>query len=302
MDEALFTLSMPENEPVREYGPGTVEKRELKARLRELGSTEIEIPLIIGGEEVRTGDLGRSASPHDHGRTLATYHRAGALEIARAREVALSAWKDWARVPWPERVSVFLRAAELLAGPWRSTINGATILGQSKSVYQAEIDAACEMIDFFRFNGHFIDRIYSEQPASMLGIWDRLEWRPLEGFVFAVSPFNFTSIAGNLSAAPAMMGNTVLWKPASSAVYSGYFTMQLLIEAGLPPGVINFLPGGGAEVGDAVLAAPELAGIHFTGSTATFRHLWSAVGERIVGEVGEVNAAGDDECLELIGA
>jgi 1-pyrroline-5-carboxylate dehydrogenase len=295
MDEALFTLSMPENEPVLGYMPDSPERRELKARLESLSTEQIEIPLIIGGKEVKTGMLGKCVMPHDHAHALATYHEAGPEEIQAAVKAARDAWPEWTRIPWPERVSIFLKAAEILSGPWRSTLNAATMLNQSKTVHQAEIDAACELIDFFRFNAHFADRIYSEQPASTLGIWDRLEWRPLEGFVFAASPFNFTSIAGNLASAPAMMGNTVIWKPASSAVYSGYWVMKLLMQAGLPPGVINFVPAPGYLMGREVPSFSDLAGIHFTGSTSTFRDLSRDIGDnivhyrsypRIVGETG----------------
>lgn len=295
MDEAQFTLSQPQNEPMLGYFPGSFERRELKACLDSLTRCEIEIPLVIGGQEVRTGRLADCVIPHAHGHRLAKVHLAGPAEAAQAADAAEQARRDWSHLPWPERVSIFLKAAELLAGPWRSTLNASTMLGQSKTAFQAEIDAACELIDFFRYNAHFADRIYSEQPASALGIWDRLEWRPLEGFVLAVSPFNFTSIAGNLAAAPAVMGNTVVWKPASSAVYSGYHLMRLLMEAGLPDGVINFLPGPGRAIGDALLDRPDLAGIHFTGSTGTFRGIWRGVGERleryrsyprVVGETG----------------
>jgi len=295
MSEAQLALSPPSNEPVLEYRPGSSEKREIKTRLDSLSGSEIEIPLVIAGVEVRTGRLGRCVVPHAHGQVLATYHQAGPAEVARAADAADAVWDDWSRLPWAERVSVFLKAAELLAGPWRATINAATMLGQSKTVYQAEIDAACETVDFLRFNSHFTGRIYAEQPMSTVGIWDRTEWRPLEGFVFAATPFNFTSIAANLPSAPAMMGNTVLWKPASSAVYSGYYLMRLFEEAGLPPGVINFLPGSGAAVGEPTISDPRLAGVHFTGSTPTFEGIWRAVADhlgryrsypRIVGETG----------------
>jgi 1-pyrroline-5-carboxylate dehydrogenase len=295
VDEALFTLSNPQNEPVKTYAPGSPEREELKEKLAELAGTQIEIPLIIGGREVRTGRTGQCVVPHDHGHLLATYHQAGPEEVRLAVEAAREARRSWPRVPWPERVSVFLKAAELLSGPWRATLNAATMLGVGKTVHQAEIDSGCELVDFLRFNAHFVDDIYSEQPGSVLGIWDRLEWRPLEGFVFAISPFNFTSLSTNLATAPAMMGNTVIWKPASSAVYPDYWVMRLLIEAGLPPGVINFLPGPGRVIGDELLRHPELAGVHFTGSTATLRGIWKTIGEniatyrsypRIVGETG----------------
>lgn len=295
MDEAQVTLSTPENEKILDYAAGSPEKRALKSALERLGDEVIEIPLIIGGREIYTGNTTTCVMPHRHGHVLAKCHQAGPAEIAQAVAAANEAWQTWPRLPWPERVSVFLRAAELMAGPHRATINAATMLGQSKTAFQAEIDAACESIDFFRFNAHFIDRIYSEQPESTLGVWDRLEWRPLEGFILAISPFNFTSIAVNLSSAPAMMGNTVVWKPASSAVYSGYYLMKVLMEAGLPDGVINFVPAPGAAVGEHAVTHPDLAGIHFTGSTPTFRHLWKEVGNniasyrsfpRLVGETG----------------
>ncbi len=311
MDEALFTLSTPANEPVLPHAPGSPERLALKAKLDELASTEIEIPLIIGGQEVRTGRTALCVMPHDHRHVLAVYHQAGPVEVQMAIDAAHAAWHEWPKLPWPERVSIFLKAAEMLAGPRRAEFNAATMLGIGKNVYQSEIDAICELADFFRFNGHFVDGIYSHQPESSLGVWDRLEWRPLEGFVFAVSPFNFTSIAGNLCSAPAMMGNTIIWKPASSAVYPAYAIMRLLIAAGLPPGVINFLPGPGAAVGNPLVAHRDLAGIHFTGSTGTFQRMWSAVGQnitgyrsypRIVGETGGkdfvfVHASADIDAL-----
>src|SRR5947209_3587042 len=256
---------------------------------------QIEIPLVIGGEEVRTGDTFESVMPHDKDHVLATVHSGGAPEVERAIKAAGEAWADWHRTPWEERAAVFLRAAELLAGPWRSTLNAATMLGQSKTAHQAEIDAACELIDFWRFNVEYMLRIYAEQPVSSPGTWNRMEYRPLEGFVFAVSPFNFTSIAGNLPTSAALMGNTVLWKPASTAAYSAHFLMKLFEEAGLPPGVINLVYGSGSEIGDPALASPDLAGVHFTGSTAVFQSMWKTVGDniasyhgypRIVGETG----------------
>jgi 1-pyrroline-5-carboxylate dehydrogenase len=285
----------PVNEPVKSYAPGTPERASLKSRLGELRATELEIPLIIGGEEVRTGRLGTCVIPHAHGRVLARYHKAGRAEVERAIAAAAEARRTWSRVPWYERAAVLLRAADMLAGPWRDTLNASTMLGQSKTAHQAEIDAACEVIDFWRFNPHFAQRIYEDQPISSPGTWNRVEYRALDGFVFAVTPFNFTSIGANLPTSPALMGNTVLWKPASTGVYPAYFNMKLLMAAGLPPGVINLVVGSGGEVGDPVLASPEFAGLHFTGSTAVFQGMWKAIGAnmpmyrtypRIVGETG----------------
>jgi 1-pyrroline-5-carboxylate dehydrogenase len=295
MSQGNFRVPEPRNEPVLSFAPGTPERAALKARIGELQAQEIEIPLVIGGREVRTGRMGEARAPHRHGLRLARWHQAGAAEAQAAVEAARSARRDWAALPFAERASVFLRAADLLSGGWRPTLNGATMVGQSKSVLQAEIDAACEAADFWRFNPWFAERILSEQPASAPGMWNRAEYRPLEGFVFAVTPFNFTSIAANLPTAPALMGNTVVWKPASSAVYSGWFVYKLLEAAGLPPGVINFVPGPGSAVGDPVLASPDLAGLHFTGSTAVFQRMWRTVAEnlpryrgypRLVGETG----------------
>jgi 1-pyrroline-5-carboxylate dehydrogenase len=295
MSNGIFTLPAPVNEPVRDYAPGSPERASLKRRLDELNGQRIDIPMIIGGEEVRTGTTAQAVKPHDHEHVLADYHVGGAAEVERAVAAAGKARKEWAETPWWERAAVFLRAAELLAGPWRDTINAATMLGQSKTVYQAEIDAACELTDFLRFNTTYMRRILEEQPTSSPGVWNRLEYRGLEGFVFAVAPFNFTAIAGNLSTAPAMMGNTVILKPASTAVYSCYFLMKMFEEAGLPPGVINLVLGPGSAIGNAALASPELAGIHFTGSTAVFQDMWRTVGNniasyrsypRIVGETG----------------
>jgi 1-pyrroline-5-carboxylate dehydrogenase len=254
-----------------------------------------EIPLIIGGRDVKTGDLAKCVCPHDHGHVLATFHQAGETEVKAAIEASQAAWKEWSEIPWQARAGVFLKAADLLAGPWRDTINAATMLNQSKTVFQAEIDSACELIDFWRFNTGYMRDILADQPTSSEGMWNRVEYRALEGFVFAVTPFNFTSIAGNLPTAPALMGNVSLWKPASSSVLSGYYIMRLLQEAGLPPGVINFVPGRGAAVGNPTVASPLLAGLHFTGSTATFQHMWKTIGDnianyksypRIVGETG----------------
>jgi len=285
----------PRNEPVKDYAPGSPERAELQQRLRELERERIEIPLVIGGKDVTTKDTFEAVEPHRKSHVLADVHAGGPAEVEQAIAAAREARHDWARLPWEERAAVFLRAAELLAGPWRATVNAATMLGQSKTAHQAEIDAACELTDFFRFNVEFMTRIYKEQPNSASGTWNRLEYRPLEGFVFAVTPFNFTAISGNLPSAPALMGNTVVWKPASTAAFSAHFVMRLFQEAGLPDGVINLVYGPGATIGDAALASPELAGIHFTGSTTVFNSMWQTVGSnvgeyrnypRIVGETG----------------
>ncbi len=271
----------PENEPVLDYAPGTPERDEIKAELDRQASREIEIPLIIGGEEVRTGDLGEVVMPHDHDHVLARWHRAGADEARAAIEASREAWSEWSSWDWEDRAAVFLRAADLLSGPWRARINAATMLGQSKTVHQAEIDSACELIDFWRFNVHYATRIYGDQPDSGAGVWNRLDYRPLEGFVYAISPFNFTSIGGNLPTAPAIMGNVAVWKPDPASLLANYHTMRLLEAAGLPEGVVNFVPGDPEEVSRPLLESPELAGIHFTGSTGTFRHLWRQVSERV---------------------
>jgi 1-pyrroline-5-carboxylate dehydrogenase len=278
---AIIHLPTPENEPVLSYAPGTPERTALKEAIDRLGSEEVEIPVIIGGEEIYTGRTREVVSPHDHGRTLATWHGAGPEEVKRAIDVATAAQREWASWKWEERAAVFERAADLLAGPWRQTINAATVLGQSKTAHQAEIDSACELIDFLRFNVHFMQQVYAEQPISSPGMWNRLDHRPLEGFVYAITPFNFTAIAGNLPTAPAMLGNVALWKPSHSALFSNYFVMRMLEAAGLPPGVINFVPGDPVEVSDVVLSDRRLAGIHFTGSTDVFRSIWKTVGDRI---------------------
>jgi 1-pyrroline-5-carboxylate dehydrogenase len=295
MSFGLFRPPTPQNEPVKSYAPGSPERADLQARLAEMKSQRIELPLVIGGEEVRTGETFDAVMPHDKEHALATVHKGGADEVDRAIKAAAVAWEDWHRTPWEERAAVFLRAAELLAGPWRATLNAATMLGQSKTAHQAEIDAACELTDFWRFNVEYMLRIYAEQPLSAPGTWNRLEYRPLEGFVFAVTPFNFTAIGGNLPTSAALMGNTVLWKPASTAAYSAHFLMKLYEEAGLPPGVINLIYGSGAEIGDPALASADLAGVHFTGSTPVFQSMWKTIGNnivryrnypRIVGETG----------------
>jgi 1-pyrroline-5-carboxylate dehydrogenase len=291
----IFRVPEPHNEPVLGYESGSREREELRLRLNELSGERLDIPLVIGGEDIQTGDTFEAVMPHKRSHVLADVHKGGAPEVDRAVAAAADAWEDWSRTPWEDRAAVFLRAAELLAGPWRQTLNAATMLGQSKTAHQAEIDAACELIDFWRFNVQYMTRIYEEQPISSPGVWNRLEYRPLEGFVFAVTPFNFTSIAGNLPTSAALMGNTVVWKPASTAAVSAHFLMRLFEEAGLPPGVINLVYGSGAAVGDPALASEHLAGIHFTGSTPVFQGMWKTVGEsiagyrnypRIVGETG----------------
>jgi 1-pyrroline-5-carboxylate dehydrogenase len=291
----IFRVPPPVNEPIRDYAPGSPERASLQLRLEQMRNERVEIPLIIGGKEVRTGTIKEAVMPHDKDHVLADVHQAGPKEVEAAIEAAAEAWEDWHRVPWEERAAIFLRAAELLAGPWRDTLNAATMLGQSKTAHQAEIDAACELVDFWRFNPWFMTRMYEEQPVSSPGVWNRLEYRPLEGFVFAVSPFNFTAIGGNLTGAPALMGNTVLWKPASTAMLSAYYTMRIFQEAGLPDGVINLVYGSGKEIGDPALASRDLAGVHFTGSTAVFQGMWKTIGNniaayrsypRIVGETG----------------
>jgi 1-pyrroline-5-carboxylate dehydrogenase len=291
----IFRPPPPANESVRSYAPGTPERASLQVRLEQMKSERSELPCVIGGRDVTTGNLKQAVMPHDKEHVLADVHQGGAKEVEAAIEAAGEAWHDWHRLPWEERAAVFLRAAELLAGPWRDTLNAATMLGQSKTAHQAEIDAACELIDFWRFNPVFMTRIYEEQPISVPGVWNRLEYRPLEGFVFAVTPFNFTAIAGNLPTSPALMGNTVVWKPAGTAMLSAHYIMRLLQEAGLPDGVLNLVYGSGAEIGNAALASPDLAGVHFTGSTPVFQGMWKTIGKniesyrsypRIVGETG----------------
>jgi len=295
MANAVISTPVPANEPVRAYAPGSAEKASLKKAIDRLLDQEIEIPLIIGGEEVRTGDTAPCVCPHDHGHVLGTYHKAGAKEVARAIEASQKAWATWSEMDWEARAAVFLKAADLLAGPYRDVANAASMLNQSKTVHQAEIDAACELIDFWRFNPAYMRQLYEMQSRSAPGAWNYVEYRPLEGYVLAVTPFNFLSISGNLPTAPAMMGNVALWKPASSVVYVCYQLMKVLQEAGLPDGVINFVPGSGRQVGDPALASQDLAGLHFTGSTATFQGMWRTIANnlgqyktypRIVGETG----------------
>ncbi|MEI6748869.1 MAG: L-glutamate gamma-semialdehyde dehydrogenase [Bacteroidales bacterium] len=295
MNNAIFVYDYPANEPVKSYAPGSPERKELQAELDKQSQAEIDIPLIIGGKEVRTGDLGKVSMPHDHGHILARYHKASAKEVKMAIESALKAHQEWESFPWVERLSVIIKVAELISKKYRNRLNASTMLGQSKSAYQAEIDSACETIDFLRFNAHYISDIYNSQPHSDPGIINRLEYRPLEGFVFALTPFNFTAIASNLAMSPVLMGNVALWKPATSAILSNYVLMDIYKEAGVPDGVINFIPGSGAQVGDAIFADSNLAGLHFTGSNITFNKLWQSIAgnlaqyrsyPRIVGETG----------------
>lgn len=295
MTNARSTAPTPRNEPVLAYSPGSPERRELVATLEKLSQEKIDIPLKIHGEAVKGSRTENVLSPHHHQKVLATAHQATPEAVVQAINSNLKARKDWARLPWEERAAVFLKAAELLAGPYRQKMNAATMLGQSKTAHQAEIDAACELIDFFRFNVHFAERIYSEQPLSAPGMWNRLEARGLEGFVYAIAPFNFTSIAVNLPTAPALMGCSVLWKPAATSILACHVAMEVLEAAGLPAGVINMVSGDARTISQQALAHPDLAGIHFTGSTTTFNHLWREVGQqldryrsypRLVGETG----------------
>jgi 1-pyrroline-5-carboxylate dehydrogenase len=311
MHDAIVQVPSPINEPVLGYAPGSPEKAGLKAALARIAGEEIEIPCIIGGERVKTGRLEAVVMPHEHGHVLARFHVAGPDEMERAIRAAQDAKREWEAMRWEARVAVFLRAAELLAGKHRMTLNAATMLGQSKTCHQAEIDAACELIDFLRFNCAYVPQIYAQQPQSAPGMWNVAEMRPLEGFVLALTPFNFTAIAGNLPAAPALMGNTVVWKPAEPQMLSAYYTYLLLEEAGLPPGVINFVPGSGHELAPVALAHRDFGGLHFTGSTAVFRALWQSVAQnldryrsypRLVGETGGkdfilAHASADEQAL-----
>ena len=288
-------VPQPVNEPTKSYAPGSPERAELKARLKSMAGEKIDIPLIIGGQEIRTGHKHKTVMPHEHGHVLAEYHTAGPEHIQQAIAASNAARREWAAWPWEDRAAVLLRAAELLATSWRATLNAATMLGQSKTVFQSEIDGACEMMDFWRFNAYFAQGLYEEQPFSGAGVWNSMEYRNLEGFIYAVSPFNFTAIGGNLTTAPALMGNTVIWKPSHAAMLSSYYTYKVLEAAGLPPGVINFLPGDAASITNALLDSHDFGGIHFTGSTAVFNSMWKKVGEnmdryrtypRLVGETG----------------
>jgi 1-pyrroline-5-carboxylate dehydrogenase len=290
-----YRVPIPINEPIRSYAPGTSERQALKNKLAAMSAEKIEIPIIIGGKEIRTGNTGTQVMPHRHGHVLATWHKAGAKEVEQAIKAAVEARREWASWNFEDRASVFLRVAEMMAATWHETTNAATMLNQSKTAHQSEIDAVCESIDFLRFNVHFAEQIYDNQPVNAPGMWNRLDYRPLEGFIYTVTPFNFTSIGTNLSAAPAVMGNSVIWKPASSTVYSNYYIFKLFEAAGLPPGVINFVPGDARVISEVLLNHSDLAGIHFTGSTAVFQKMWRTVGEniskyktypRLVGETG----------------
>lgn len=311
LNNAAIKIPFPQNEPVLTYAPGTSERAKLREALAQLKSQQIEVPLIIGGKEVRTGNLAKIACPHDHSVELGQYHKAGAKEVQMAIDAAMAAKPAWDALRWEERAAIFLKAADLLAGPYRFLINAATMLNISKNPLQAEIDSACELIDFLRFNVYFAAEIYTDQPMhSPSPIWNYVQHRSLEGFVFAVAPFNFTAIAGNLPTAPAIMGNTIVWKPASSAVYAPYYFMKLMQEAGLPDGVINFVPGSGSDVGDVCLDSPDFNGIHFTGSTPVFQSMWKQIGSniaedkyktypRIVGETGGKNFVFAHESAEV---
>jgi 1-pyrroline-5-carboxylate dehydrogenase len=292
---SLSNVPTPSNEPVLAYAPGSPERGALEEALARIGAETIEIPCIVGGEEIRSGDLVDVTSPHEHHRVLARAHQATPQTIDRAVATAVEAQRGWAAMRFEDRAAVLLRAADILAGPARPVVNAATMLGQSKTAHQAEIDSACELIDFWRFNVHFAERLYREQPASSPGVWNRLDHRPLEGFVYAITPFNFTAIGGNLPTAPALMGNAAVWKPAATALLSNYYVYKVLEAAGLPPGVINLVHGNSAAVSARLLADRHLAGIHFTGSTAVFQSLWKGVADnlpryagypRLVGETG----------------
>jgi len=296
MNNAIYKVPTPINEPVHDYAPGSAERASIKAEIERMASAApMKIPFVIGGKECFDGPTAQVVMPHDHGHVLAEFAMAGQDELKQAVDNAMDAKDEWVNMPWEHRAAIFLKAADLVAGPWRDRINAATMLGQSKTVYQAEIDSACELADFLRFNVYFAQEIYKNQPESAPTMWNRMEHRPLSGFVLAISPFNFTAIGGNLPTAPALMGNTVVWKPASTAVLSNYLIFQCLREAGLPDGVINFVPSRGSDVDAAVIRDPRMAGFHFTGSTEVFSQVWKVIGDnistyenypRLVGETG----------------
>jgi len=295
MAKGFFNVPVPENETVKSYVPGSPERKELKKTLKELKSIQLDIPMFIGGEEIRSNNTSNISPPHNHNHVLGRYFISDEDHVKRAINAALNAKEKWERLTWEQRAAIFLRAADLIAGPYRAKINAATMLGQSKNVFQAEIDAACEMIDFLRFNVYYMTEIYKQQPESAPHTWNRLEYRPLEGFIYAVSPFNFTSIAGNLPTAPAIMGNTVVWKPSPKQIYSAYFLMQIFRDAGLPDGVINLIHDDGPMASEIIFEHPDFAGVHYTGSTKIFKLFWERIGAnidkyksypRIVGETG----------------
>ncbi|WMN11766.1 L-glutamate gamma-semialdehyde dehydrogenase [Marivirga salinae] len=295
MPTAIYKVPIPKNEPVNSYAPGTPERASLQAKLKELRAQEVDVPMYIGAEEVRTGKTLPLNPPHDHQHKLGQFHEGDGSHVEQAIKAALAAKQEWADLHWQQRASVFLKAADLIAGPYRDKINAATMLGQSKNAYQAEIDSACELADFLRFNVKYMTEIYEEQPFSPDGVWNRMEYRPLEGFVFALTPFNFTAIAGNLPSSAALMGNTVVWKPAYSQIYAANVVMEIFKEAGVPNGVINLIFVDGPTTGDIIFKHPDFAGIHFTGSTGVFQNIWKLIGEniekyksypRIVGETG----------------
>ncbi|MDR0364550.1 MAG: L-glutamate gamma-semialdehyde dehydrogenase, partial [Bacteroidales bacterium] len=292
---AIYSFKIPSNLPVKTYGPGTEDRKLLKEALKKIQSEVIEIPLIIGGKEVKTGQTGKVVMPHNHQHVLAMYHKAGEKEVKMAIDAALEAHKAWEEMPWQDRVAITLKVAALLEGKYRYIINAATMLGQGKNAFQAEIDSACETIDFLRFNAYYASQVYADQPISENGVINRMEYRPLEGFVFTVTPFNFTAIASNLNMTPVLMGNTTIWKPSTTSLLSNYYLMKIYMEAGVPAGVINFLPGSGATIGGVALTHPKLAGIHFTGSTGVFNGFWKTIASnvgnyvsypKIVGETG----------------
>lgn len=295
MSNAIFNTPVAKNEPILSYAPGSAERKELQETVTKMKSTPVDVPMYINGKEVRTGNTVSMHPPYDHKHNLGQFHMGTKEHVQMAIDAALEAKESWANTSWEHRASVFLKAAELIAGPYRQKLNGATMLAQSKNAFQAEIDSACEIIDFFRYNAQFMRQIYTEQPESGPGVWNKLEYRPLEGFIFAITPFNFTAIAGNLPAAPAMMGNTVVWKAADSQIYSARVIMEILIEAGLPAGVINLVYVDGPEAGEVVFNHKDFSGLHFTGSTGVFQDLWKTIGNnihkyrsypRIVGETG----------------
>ncbi len=295
MSKGFYTVPKPVNEPVRNYAPGSKEREQVLNAYKELWSSHVEVPLYIGNEEIKTGDTKKMSAPHNHKHIVGEYHQATKQHIENATTEALNARKKWAEMPWEHRASIFLKAAELLAGPYRAKINAATMIAQSKTIHQAEIDAACELIDFLRYNVHFMSQIYAEQPNSDSSMWNRTEYRPLEGFVYAITPFNFTAISGNLPSSAALMGNVVIWKPAATQVYSANIIMQVFKEAGLPNGVINMITGNSSMISDVLLNSKHLAGVHFTGSTEVFNDIWKKIGNnisnyisypRIVGETG----------------